>query len=246
MSANPLLVDLLLAFNLGLLSQLHCIGMCGGVIGALAFALAPRSVERRGMLPFALAYNGGRIASYVLAGAAVGLLGARIAGVLPGESGYLALRIAAALVLASAGLGLLGVRHPGALLERLGARAWRVLRRPGQALVPIRSLPAAWLFGMIWGWLPCAMVYATLAFAASSAAPARAALIMAAFGLGTSPALIAAATLAGRAPPLLQRPAVRRAAGVFMLAAALAYPFMGALSNGAGHDHGQHHSPKGP
>ena len=92
---------------------------------------------------------------------------------------------------------------------------------------------------MIWGWLPCAMVYATLGFAASSAVPGRGALIMLAFGLGTSPALIAAATLAGRAPRLLQRPAVRRTAGAVLLAAALVYPIVGLLPGND--EHAQHH-----
>ena len=143
MTANPLIVDVLIAFNLGLLSQLHCLGMCGGVIGALAFALDPKAVTGRGLWPFALAYNGGRIASYVIAGAVLGLAGERLLGVLPGPHGYTLLRLFAAVVLALAALALLGIRAPGAWLERLGARAWFWLRRPGQRLMPIRSLPAA-------------------------------------------------------------------------------------------------------
>lgn len=243
---SPMIVDLLIAFNLGLLSQLHCLGMCGGVIGALAFALDPKAASGHGLWPFALAYNGGRIASYALAGAALGLAGEQFLGTLPGPHGYTLLRCLAAVVLALAALALLGVRTPGAWLERLGARAWSWLRRPGQRLMPIRSLRAAWLFGMIWGWLPCAMVYATLAFAASSAQPGRGALIMLAFGLGTSPALIAAATFAGRAPRLLQRPAVRRTAGVLLLAAAVAYPFAGLLPGSADHAQHAHHPHAAP
>jgi len=99
MTANPLIVDVLIAFNLGLLSQLHCLGMCGGVIGALAFALDPKAVTGRGLWPFALAYNGGRIASYVIAGAVLGLAGERLLGVLPGPHGYTLLRLFAAVVL---------------------------------------------------------------------------------------------------------------------------------------------------
>ena len=72
MNAPPLLVDLLVAFNLGLVSQLHCIGMCGGVVGALTLALDPAAVASRSRHVFVLAYNGGRISSYAMAGAALG------------------------------------------------------------------------------------------------------------------------------------------------------------------------------
>ena len=58
------------AFVVGLLGSLHCIGMCGGIVGALTMGL-PDSIRNSParMLPFLLAYNAGRLASYALAGA---------------------------------------------------------------------------------------------------------------------------------------------------------------------------------
>ena len=76
-------LQLLSAALVGLLGGVHCVGMCGGVVGALAFTLPP---ERRGSLgrtlPYLLAYNAGRITSYVVAGAAFGAVGAA-AGIRP-------------------------------------------------------------------------------------------------------------------------------------------------------------------
>lgn len=246
MNDLPPVVELLLAFNLGLASQLHCIGMCGGVVGALALAVAPDAVARHGWLRFALAYNAGRVTSYVMAGLLLGLLGQRLGGLLPGDTGYSVLRAAALLALVITGLRLLDLPLPGATLARFPARAWARLRRPAQRLLPLRSLGAAFLFGMIWGWLPCAMVYATLALATGSASPGGGALVMLAFGAGTSPAMIAALTLAGRVPGALRRPLWRRLAGGLLLVGALVYavltwPGPGGPSGVHEHHHGHHH-----
>ncbi|MGR8921192.1 MAG: sulfite exporter TauE/SafE family protein, partial [Gammaproteobacteria bacterium] len=123
------LPEVLVAFNLGLFSQVHCLGMCGGVIGALGVAVAPAARERHGMWRYALAYNGGRILSYTLGGAAVGALGAGLTAGLDFALTHLVLRVLAGAVLVMAGLSLLGVGRPGALLERGGARLWRVVQR---------------------------------------------------------------------------------------------------------------------
>lgn len=254
MTAVPLGVDLLVALNLGLFSQVHCVGMCGGVVGALAFAVAPRALAARGMLRFALAYNGGRVTSYALAGALLAVLGQQGVVMLPGARGYLALRVLAGVMLVIAGSSLLGGRA-GGLVERAGQQVWALLRRPGQALLPLENLRAAWLFGMLWGWLPCALVYAALLFAAASAgsvadpatAAARGAATMLAFGLGTSPALVTAVFAAARLRDHLARPATRRIAGAVLIAAGLAYPFLGSLLGGHGeHAHHAHGVPSAP
>ncbi len=239
MSDTALLVDVLIALNLGLVSQVHCVGMCGGVVGALAYAVDPKQVERRGMLPFALAYNAGRVTSYVVAGTLLGFAGGEALAWWPGQQAHVWLRVLAGAVLVMAGLSLFGLGGPGALLERLGQRLWAVIRRPGQRLLPLAGLPSAWAFGLLWGWLPCALVYATLLFAAAGADALRAALIMLAFGLGTSPALVLAATLSRRAGGLLRNPAWRRAGGALLVVAGLAYPFVDTLMGG--HEgHGGH------
>ncbi len=231
-----LVADLLIAFNLGLVSQVHCVGMCGGIVGALSLAVDGDARQARGMLPFALAYNGGRVASYMLAGALLGAAGGGLVTLFASGTGHTVLRTLAGAILVVAGLSLLGVGAPAAMLEGFGRRLWLRLQRPARSLVPVRSARAAWLFGMLWGWLPCALVYATLLFAAASAQPGHAALVMLAFGLGTSPALLLAGTLAARGK-LLRHARLRRAAGTLLVLAGLVYPFAGALFHHHGHAH---------
>jgi sulfite exporter TauE/SafE len=56
------------AFLVGLLGGTHCIGMCGGIVGALTAGLAEDVRNSRVRLFFnQLAYNSGRIASYTMA-----------------------------------------------------------------------------------------------------------------------------------------------------------------------------------
>jgi len=60
---------MLLAFLIGLASSLHCFGMCGGLVGAMTMSLEPRIRQNTPQLGlYTLAYNTGRILSYVVAG----------------------------------------------------------------------------------------------------------------------------------------------------------------------------------
>jgi sulfite exporter TauE/SafE len=80
-------------------------------------------------------------------------------------------------------------------------------------VLPIDSLPRALAAGMLWGWLPCGMAYGVLSVAWLSADPVHGAAIMAVFGLGTLPALVAASGLAARIGAAAGSPAWRAAAG---------------------------------
>ncbi len=187
-----------LAFAIGLLSALHCIGMCGGIAGALSLSLpAARRAHWRGLLTYLLAYNLGRVLSYALAGAAFGSLGGALL-----VSGHLwlhdALRWLAALVMVGAGLSIAGWLPRLQGLERLGAPIWRWLEPWGRRLLPVDSLPKAILYGAVWGWLPCGLVYTLLLGAPAQGGPLAGALYMALFGLGTWPVLIATGLFAGR------------------------------------------------
>ena len=206
-------LQLLSAALVGLLGGVHCVGMCGGVVGALAFTLPP---ERRGSLgrtlPYLRAYNAGRITSYVVAGAAFGAVGAAAVSGLGG----LKLAEAALSVLAGAFMVVLGLYLAGwwqglARLEQAGSHLWR-------RLVPVRSVRDAWLLGVVWGWLPCGLVYSVLVWALSAGSAVGGGLLMASFGVGTLPTLLALGAAAARLTPLLQRPAVRAVAGALVAA----------------------------
>ena len=210
----------LIAVVVGLLSATHCVGMCGGIVGALGFSL-PESTRRRPgrFLLFTLAYNGGRVLSYSLAGMLLGGLGGlvdlRLAGV------GLLLRLLAALVTISIGLHLIGLWPWFAAIERFGEPFWRWVEPFGRQLLPVRSLRRAFAFGMVWGWLPCGLVYAMLLNAPAQGGALGGALYMALFGLGTLPLMVGGGLLTAGFRGLLVRQEVVRLGGGFVVALGL-------------------------
>jgi sulfite exporter TauE/SafE len=214
---------ILVAFAVGLLSALHCIGMCGGIMGALSVAL-PESTRAQParLIGFLAAYNVGRVLSYGVAGALAGGLGLTVvSGTGSGEVGR-ALRLAAALLMILAGLNLAGWLPAVGRLERLGTPLWRRLEPLAHRLVPVRTPGRAALYGAVWGWLPCGLVYAMLGVAAGQATVAGGAGVMAAFGAGTLPTVLLAGLFAGRVYRLRRRPLLQRVGGLAVAGVGLA------------------------
>ncbi len=181
----------------GLASGVHCVGMCGGIVAAFDARKAIPVVPAGRNWPRRLAFNAGRMATYSVAGAVAGAIGsaAYAAGALPAQG---VLQVAASAVLVAIGLHLAGAGRLLAPLEALGAPLWRRLQPAAARLMQAPGPAGSFGAGLVWGWLPCAMVYAALAAAALSGGPAQGALSMAAFGLGTLPFLLAAGWLARR------------------------------------------------
>lgn len=201
---------------MGFLGSSHCVGMCGGIAGALSTVTEP-GARRSDALLRSLANNAGRIASYGTAGAVAGRFGATLAG-LAGANGMFALRGVAALLIVAAGLHVAGWSSALLKLEVVGGRVWRHLAPLARRARAARSLPAALAFGALWGWLPCGLVYSALVVAAASGSALHGALVMAGFGVGTLPATLAIGAFAGGSRRLLRSPAARRAAGLAVIA----------------------------
>nr|WP_286184641.1 sulfite exporter TauE/SafE family protein [Pantoea sp. Cy-639] len=199
------------ALVLGLLGGGHCLGMCGGLMGALTLAIPPEQRGRR--LRLLLAYNLGRILSYAAAGLLLGLAGVALASS-PLATG---LRIVAALLLIAMGLYLAGWWSGLTRIEALGRGLWRHVQPLATRLLPVSSLPRALLLGALWGWLPCGLVYSTLLWAASQGDALHSAALMLAFGLGTWPVLLATGLAAERVGSLLRKRGVRMAGGVLVI-----------------------------
>jgi hypothetical protein len=182
----------LVALGLGLASTLHCVGMCGGIMGALTFGL-PEEVrnDKSRQLAYITTYNLGRITSYTIAGVIAGLISASLVSTLSIENGHLILRALASTVLIAFGLHLAGLFPKMQVLESIGAIVWRRLQPLTKSLFPVRTLGRAFGFGLIWGWLPCGLVYSALLWASSSGDPVSGGLYMFAFGLGTLPGVMA-------------------------------------------------------
>jgi len=214
----PLPVALFVA---GLASGVHCLGMCGGVVGAFTAARTiPIHVLRspvRERFVEQLAFNAGRVTSYGTAGAVAGTLGgagALLAGTMSAQA---TLYVLTNLMLVFAGLYLTGAVRVLGRIESLGAPLWRRLQPQAARLLAARGLRGSYSAGLVWGWLPCGLVYGALVGAALAGSPARGAVAMLAFGLGTLPTLLAAGLAADSLRAWAGRRGPRLAAGGLIL-----------------------------
>lgn len=208
-------------FLVGLLGGTHCVGMCGGIVGAM-------SMGGQAGWAMHLAYNSGRILSYVAAGAIAGALGAASLGLEGQVPARMVLYFIANLMLVALGLYLLGVTGALAFTERAGQALWRRLQPLTRRFLPVRSVGQAFPLGLLWGWLPCGLVYSALATALAAGSAGRGAATMLAFGLGTLPNLLLAGLLLARLNEFVRRPVVRTLSGLLVLGFGI-YGFFGLM-----------------
>lgn len=209
------------AFFVGLFSTLHCVGMCGGIIGALTVSL-PEHVRnnRWKLIPYISSYNFGRITSYTFAGALVGGLGDQITVLAP-QFGHLVLQLFAAVLMLGIGLYLAGWFPAFSRIEHLGKPVWKKLEPISQKLIPVKSPSHAFLFGVVWGWLPCGLVYTALIWSGTAGNAKDGALLMLAFGAGTLPTVMIAGILTGWFARLSRSAYIRPIIGLTVIAMAL-------------------------
>jgi sulfite exporter TauE/SafE len=196
----------------------HCVGMCGGIVGALTVGL-PRKVRSSlpRLFPYQLAYNVGRIAGYVSAGALMGWFGTLVVQAVPFQHAQRALYGLAAVFMILLGLYLSGWWLVLSRLERAGNALWQRVEPLGRRLLPIRTPWRAVGLGLVWAWIPCGLVYSVLIWCIGAGSARQGAALMLAFGVGTLPNLLAMGMLAGAAARLSERPWVRRGAGLLVL-----------------------------
>jgi sulfite exporter TauE/SafE len=206
--------SIIAVFFVGLLGGVHCLGMCGSIVGIFTAQL-PKDGAR---WPFHLAYNSGRIASYTLAGLLVGAIGQAgllMRDVVPIQHLLFAL---SSLMLIALGLYLAGIWSMVRHIERVGNGLWQRIQPLTRRLLPITSPTRALLLGTLWGWLPCGLVYSVLVTALASGHAQSGALIMLAFGLGTLPNLLAIGLFWERCRHWVRSPRVRLFAGLIVMA----------------------------
>jgi sulfite exporter TauE/SafE len=209
---------LFVAFMAGLLGSLHCAGMCGGIVGALTLRVPngmPRSLPQ--LLPCLLSYNAGRIASYTVAGTVAGMLGSQAFVMVPLDQAQLLGRWISALFMIAMGLYIAGWSYALLRLERLGAHVWRWIEPLGRRYLPVTGSRQALMVGLVWGWLPCGLVYAVLMWALVAGSAAKGAVLMLAFGAGTLPMLLAMGVAAKWLGGVLRSTLFRRAVGTAVI-----------------------------
>ncbi|MDO4906779.1 sulfite exporter TauE/SafE family protein [Neisseria sp.] len=207
-------ITLLTLFLLGFFGGSHCVGMCGGLSSAFALQLPPH-INRFWLI---VLLNAGRVSSYVLIGVLVGLLGQ--IGISLDQTSRLqnGLFVAANVLLLLLGLYLAGLSSWAVRVESLGKSVWRRLNPLLNRLLPIRSVPACFGVGMLWGWLPCGLVYSASLYALGSGSAGQGGLYMLAFALGTLPNLLAMGWFAAQLKNVLQQKPLRLAAGLLVAA----------------------------
>ncbi|MBU1189859.1 MAG: sulfite exporter TauE/SafE family protein [Gammaproteobacteria bacterium] len=228
---TTLAAAMLAAAAAGLAGSGHCFGMCGG-IAALA--------GQRGRHSDVLLINLGRLGGY----AVIGTLGAGLLAAGLGVTGLTRFagtsRLLVGSLLLLVAISMLVGGHWLAGLNRFAGQLWQRLQPLTGKLLPVQSAWQALAFGMLWGWLPCGLVYAVAPVAWSSGNAASGALIMAAFGAGTLPSMSAMGLATGRIRRWLKSPRVKLFSGLLVLLSALSLlygPIMHWLLPAAGHQH---------
>ncbi len=102
-------------------------------------------------------------------------------------------------------------------LEKIGAGLWRRIEPFARRLLPVHSRSQALVLGLLWGWIPCGLVYSMLIWSVSAGSAVNGAALMLAFGLGTLPNLLAMGAMAGGLASLLRNPGVPRVAGATVM-----------------------------
>ena len=204
---------LTLAFALGLFSTLHCLGMCGGVIGALSCSVPqPVSNDALKRNGYILLFNLGRVSMYGVFGLIVGAGGASLVGLIDPS---LWRKLAAAV--AGISMILIGIYLGGWLpsvrrVDLLGRGIWHRMQPLARRLIPIDGPGKALAAGLVWGWLPCGLVYYALLVAAPLGGAVDGALFMMAFGLGTLPGMQTTGAFGGLLSRLTRREDIRQLA----------------------------------
>jgi sulfite exporter TauE/SafE len=197
------------AVLVGLLGGVHCAGMCGG----LATALSRAGSGSWPAWKLQLGYSAGRLASYSVAGALAGsLAGTALLAkdILPVQFG---LYLLANVMLIGLGLHLAGWSSFIGRLEVPGRWLWKRISPALGRFLPVNSWPRAVGAGVLWGWVPCGLVYSMLATAMLAGHAAGGALVMLAFGLGTLPNVVGAGLVLRWLSPAGWRPVARLVAG---------------------------------
>ena len=203
------MIEIWFAFLAGLAGSFHCVGMCGGVVAALALTRGGHPLAAR--LGSQVCYNLGRVTTYTLLGALAGLIGSAL--------DFRALRSFSSWFFIGANLFVIAVGLSSALglgalnLSSLEGRGARLFAAPLKRLVASDSSLASFPLGLLLGLLPCGLVYAPLMAAAASGGPGLGAATMAALGLGTIPMLLLLGTVSSAVSGTL-RAAMLRLAGL--------------------------------
>ncbi len=186
--------DFALIFSFGLLGSLHCVQMCGPLVLAYSLPLAGAGT-RSSLIPAHLAYNAGRILTYMFLGCLAGAAGKALGlvGKLAGVEDTAAM--VAGVLLVVTGLSFSGFLPISNLLPPASNRYIGRISKAAAGLFQSPSRRSKFMLGLCLGFLPCGFLYAGLLKAIETGSLLAGAATMLAFGLGTSGAMVATGLL---------------------------------------------------
>ena len=225
------------AFMVGLLGGAHCMGMCGGIAGSFGSATKGSSIQKT---TNTLLFNLGRILSYGLAGLILGTVGSFFSEISPAIG--LVLRILAGVFIILMGFYIADWSRSITMIEKIGQSLWKRLQPLTRPLLPADTASKSFRLGILWGWLPCGLVYSTLALAAATPSSIEAAFVMLAFGFGTLPSMLATGLFASKLNTIIRNQKIRYIAGLLMIAMGIWIIYGNSLHLGHSHHSGMDHS----
>lgn len=239
------LAPYLTAFSIGLIGSPHCMGMCGGISGALTFSIANPSRDslqeggffrqKYQQVTYPLLFNLGRVLSYSFVGFIVGGIG-YFSNQVFAEAAPKVFRLFMGVSMVLIALQLANWWGGAKKIELLGQKVWGKISPQIKKILPIDRSWKALAVGVLWGWIPCGMVYSVLFMAATTGDNLTASLTMLCFGLGTVPLMTTFGLLSKGVTQRLTLPSYRRVAAMVVLMFGL-WTFFGALYMTPGHWH---------
>jgi len=205
---------------MGLLGSGHCIGMCGPIVMALSVTTA-KNKSNKIIISYLLAYNLGRITSYVITGSIVSLFGIFLSSIIGIDSRKIFI-IFSSMIMILLGLYLANWWvYAIVRIEKLGAFVWHLIQPMATKFIPIKNIPTAFIAGILWGMLPCGLLYTALIWAMSATSVFDATIIMISFGLGTLPAMMGVGIFSNSFKKYIQNKYIRSVAGLIIISFAI-------------------------
>jgi uncharacterized protein len=207
------IATLLSALLMGMIGSTHCVGMCGGIISTLSTNFSGKTSNQTFWIQ--LFYNVGRITTYSFLGLLIGFFSSKLMGMLPNPHAF-SMKVSGIFFILL-GLYISQLLNSFKYLESTGQKLWVKIEPFGRKYLPAQTPFDAWKLGLVWGWLPCGLVYSALALAMTQVNPLHSALTMLVFGLGTLPTLLLIGHFAQNIKVILQNKTFRLSLGLLLI-----------------------------
>lgn len=174
------------AFLFGFFGSIHCVGMCGSIVGLLSHNLYKNKYKN--IIFYYFLYNFGRILSYCIIGLFAGLFGVVLFNFFSDNSVKVIKIISSSLMIIFGIYTIFSLNFN--FLEKLNYLNFSFFNNLGKKFILLPSPYKDLLLGMLWGNIPCGFVYSAICFSIIIGSIPKSMLSMFFFGIGTMPAMM--------------------------------------------------------